>query len=292
MGTGTLLILAILIRIISNPISNVVQKKLTVYQHPFFVNFISYSCLAVISIILVWDYPVMELSSGFWAYAIFGGICGAFGNGFLIKALEMGQLSVLGPINSYKSVVGIIIAYLLMGEIPSIWGFSGVTLIIAGSYFVLNDSRGKFSWNLLRQEAIIYRFMALILTGTQAVFDKQVILHSNLTLAFASWCIFGALFSFPVLVLFKVDIQKEFRKINQYSILKYFWLIISIAIMVVSTNYTFSHMQVGPALALFQGSILVTVFFGYRFFQEGHFVKKIVGSLIMIGGSVLIILLN
>ncbi|MFD2201965.1 EamA family transporter [Shivajiella indica] len=292
MGAGSLLIIAILARIFSNPLSNVIQKQLTIRQHPFFVNFISYSVLALISIFLIYDFPMLDLPSGFWFYSILGGICGAFGNGFLVKALELGQLSVLGPINAYKSVVGIIIAFFLLGEIPNAFGFLGVTLIIVGSYIVLNNEGGGSSLKIFREEAILYRLLALILTGTQAVFDKQVILHSNLTLAFASWCFFGALFSLPILFLFKVKFRNEFRKIDLSSLIKYFLLSVSVAIMVISTNYTFSQMQVGPALALFQVSILISVFFGYRFFQETHLLKKIIGSLIMIAGSVLIILLN
>jgi uncharacterized membrane protein len=44
------------------------------------------------------------------------GITGALGNGFLLRALEKGDLSVLGPINSYKSVAGIIFAVFLLNQ--------------------------------------------------------------------------------------------------------------------------------------------------------------------------------
>ncbi|MGY6744517.1 MAG: EamA family transporter [Cecembia sp.] len=287
-----LLIVAILIRIFSNPVSNVIQKQLTLYQHPFFVNFISYALLAIISLVLAVQYPLNELPIGFWIYAAFGGAFGAFGNAFLVKALELGQLSILGPINAYKSIVGILIAFILLGELPNVWAFLGVFLIIIGSYVVLKRPQEKFSLAIFRSEAILYRFLALVLTGTQAVFDKQVILHSNLTLAFVSWCFFGAFFSIPVLYLFKVDFKHEWRKIDKTAAGKYIFLSISIAIMVMSTNYTFSLMQVGPALALFQVSILVAVFFGYSIFKESDLQKKIVGSLVMIAGSVLIILAN
>jgi uncharacterized membrane protein len=292
MEIESILLIAILIRIISNPLSNVFQKQLTVHQHPFFVNFISYGILSIVSLFLIYDYTLEKLPADFWIFSILGGICGALGNGFLVKALELGQLSVLGPINAYKSVVGIFFAFILLGEIPNLWAFLGVALIIIGSYFVLNNEGGKFSWALLKQEAIKFRLLALVLTGTQAVFDKQVILNSNLTLAFASWCIFGAMFSVPVLSLMKVNYKLEMSKIRFNSMVKYLALSMSVAIMVFTTNYTFSKMQVGPSLALFQVSILISVFFGYRFFKETDLVRKIIGSLIMILGSVLIILLN
>jgi len=88
------------------------------------------------------------LSQEFWIYSILGGMLGAAGNGFLIKALQSGELSVLGPINSYKSIVGMLIGILLLHEIPNVWGLMGIIIIIAGSYFVLDTTDEKFSWNI------------------------------------------------------------------------------------------------------------------------------------------------
>jgi drug/metabolite transporter (DMT)-like permease len=51
-------------------------------------------------------------------------------------------------------------------------------------------------------------------------------------------------------------------------------------------------MPVGYALSLFQLSTIVSVFFGHRFFNEQDIRKKLIGSAIMIAGSVIIILLK
>jgi drug/metabolite transporter (DMT)-like permease len=51
-------------------------------------------------------------------------------------------------------------------------------------------------------------------------------------------------------------------------------------------------MAVGYALSLFQLSTLVSVLFGYRFFKELDIRKKLIGSTIMIIGSIVIILLK
>ncbi len=286
------LIIAIVIRIISNPISNVFQKQLTLHQHPLFVNLLTYGMLSFASLYLVLDFPLLTITNEFWIYALLGGMCGALGNGFIIKALEKGELSVLGPINAYKSIVGIIFAFVIIGELPNIWGFTGVVFIIIGSYFVLDNNEGKFSWSIFKQPAIQYRIAALILTGIQAVLDKKVIQYSNLTYAFAAWCFFGFIFSIPLFLTTKQSIKNEFLKISKLVILKYLVLVISTAVMVLTTNYAFKHMEVGNALALFQVSILLSVLFGHHFFEEKGLIKKIAGSAIMIAGSLLIILLK
>ena len=287
-----ILVLAIIIRIIANPISNVFQKQLTNKHHPLFVNLVAYGILSLVSIFLISDFPFYTIPTSFWYYSLIGGLFGALGNGFIIKALQKGELSVLGPINAYKSIVGIIFACLLIGELPNAWGLLGVGLIIIGSYFVLDNGTEQLTWAVFKQPAIQFRIAALVFTGIQAVTDKQVILHSNLTYAFAGWCIFGFLFSIPLFFTSRISIKQQLSSFSNKITLKYIGLCLSVGTMVLCTNYAFKNMQVGTALALFQISILLTVLFGHHFFNEKGILKKITGAMIMIAGSLLIILLK
>ncbi len=286
-------LLAVIIRILVNPFSNVLQKQITLKgQHPLFINLATYTLLAFISVFLIYDISIQSLDTEFWIYSIAGGITGALGNGFILKALEKGDLSVLGPINAYKSIVGMLFAFIIIREVPNIWGLMGIGFIIVGSYFVLDTTEEKFSWQLFKTPAIQYRLAALVLTGIQAVLDKKVIEHSNLEIAFAGWSIFGAGFSFVFILFTKVSIQKEFKNVDGAILVKYFLLLLTVGLMLASTNYTLSHMPVGYALALFQLSILLSVVLGHRFFNELHLFKKLMGATIMVIGSALIILMK
>lgn len=288
-----LTLFAVIIRILVNPFSNVLQKQITIKgQHPLFINLITYLVLAIISTVFIFDISIQSLDSSFWWYSLAGGITGALGNGFIIKALEKGDLSVLGPINAYKSIIGMVFAYLLIKEVPNTWGLLGMALIIIGSYFVLDTTEEKFSWKLFKTPAIQYRLAALILTGIQAVLDKKVIENSNLEIAFAGWSIFGAGFSFVFILFTKVSIKQEVNKFNTSILLKFALLVTTVGLMLASTNYTLSHMPVGYALALFQLSILLSVVLGHRLFNELHLAKKLMGASIMIIGSAMIILLK
>ena len=286
-------LLAVIIRILVNPFSNVLQKQITLKgQHPLLINLATYTLLAFISVFLIYDISIQSLDTEFWIYSIAGGITGALGNGFIVKALEKGDLSVLGPINAYKSIVGMLFAFIIIREVPNIWGLMGIGFIIVGSYFVLDTTEEKFSWQLFKTPAIQYRLAALVLTGIQAVLDKKVIEHSNLEIAFAGWSIFGAGFSFIFILFTKVSIQKEFKNVDGAILVKYFLLLLTVGLMLASTNYTLSHMPVGYALALFQLSILISVVLGHRFFNELHLFKKLMGATIMVIGSALIILMK
>ena len=282
--------LAVLLRVLSNPFSNVFQKKLTGKGHdPLIVNFVSYLLLSVVCMSFAWRVDWASFPCQFWLYAALGGVFGAVGNGFLVMALKRGDLSVLGPINSYKSVVGIIVGILLLGELPSLLGVVGVATIIFGSYFVFDTTEEGFSWSLLRNREIQYRIWAMVLTAIEAVLIKKIIVYSDTTVSFIVWCWAGALFSLLQLMVMKVSIGSGLSRIEPRDWLTFIMLIACIGTMQYTTNYTFKHMNVGYGLALFQLSTIVSIALGYKIFHEQGIVKKLVGSVIMIGGSVLII---
>ena len=285
--------LSLLLRILSNPIGNVFQKKLTEKQnHPLLVNFLTFFILSILCIIPAWQLDWKQVPLHSWYYGIIAGIFGAAGNGLLVKALQGGDLSILGPINSYKSVVGILIGIIFLHEIPNIWGIIGIVLIIYGSYFVLDTMEEHFSWALLRNKEIQYRIWAMILTAIEAIFIKKVILYSSTTISFFFWCWFGAFFSFVLLFCFKVHFPKELKKIKYSHLPMYGLLVLCIGTMQYTTNYVFSHMNVGYSLALFQLSTIVSIILGYKIFKEQNIKKKLLGAIVMVVGSIVIIMLN
>lgn len=287
-----ILTIAILLRILSNPFANVFQKKLTIRGlSPLFVNFITYLMLALICLAFTFQLKWQDISADFWIYSIIMGLLGALGNLFLVKALQAGDLSVLGPINAYKAVISMLIGLFLLHEIPGIWGLIGVGLIIAGSYFVLNTTEEGFTWQLFRRREIQFRIWAMVLTATEAVIGKKVILVSSYIHSFFSWCWFGAVFSFVLLLWSRENLNSSLRRVELKTTGIFAGLILCIGITQFSTTYIFQQMPVGYALSLFQLSVLVNILLGYRIFREKDIRKKLIGGVIMIIGSVMIILL-
>lgn len=279
---------AVILRILSNPFSNVLQKKLTLKGYePLSINFLSYLGLSLFCILFLWQIDLLNTSLIAYKYAFIGGIFGALGNGFLISALEKGDLSVLGPINSYKSVVAMLFGIFILKELPTVQGILGIFLVIYGSYFVFGTQKEGFSIKLLKRRDILYRILALIFTAIEAVFIKKVIMFSDILTSFVFWCWFGMLFSFVMVILKRSLIKPIFSDLNKLIL-----LVFTTAIMQLSTNYVFNKMNVSYALALFQLSTIAVVIFGWKFFDEKDIKIKILGSSIMVLGSVLLILFN
>lgn len=268
----------ILTRIISNSYLNVFQKILTNCGFkPSVINFYTYLGL---SLLCLWLMPLFDIkfSSELIINFFVMGILGALGNYYIIKALSLGELSSLAPINSYKPIVAMLIAFFYLKEVPSLLALSGIILIITGTYILYSFGRGIYN-----KSAIFYRILALIFSGTEAVFIKKIILLTNIPTSFALWAISGLLFSLVFVITSKHD--KKLPNIK-YLLL----LILSVAIMQYSTNYVFSKINVAYALALFQLSTLLSVFLGVNIFKEEGLKRKLIASFIMILGAVVIIL--
>ena len=72
----------------------------------------------------------------------------------------------------------------------------------------------------------------------------------------------------------------------------YLALFLAVGVTQVSSNIALAGMPVGYALALFQTSALISVLFGYQFFNEHGIVRKLIGAGIMVAGAVLITVLG
>lgn len=280
-----LTIFAVIIRIISNSLSNVFQKRLTHRgMNSYAVNFYTYAGLSLLSLFFI--NSLAPLTNTVLINAAAGGIFGAAGNYYLIKALSRGDLSVLGPINAYKSVVAMIFAIFLAGEIPSLAGIFGIALLIFGSYVIFNTTKEGFSIKLLKRKDIKFRIYALIFTAIEAVFIKNVITSSDVLTSFVLWCFFGAIFAFSLLSTHKIKLKKP----NGLSVLFLCSIIMSAGVMQYSTNFVFERMNVSYALALFQLSAVLNVILGWKFFREKNLLKKLLGATIMAAGAAILIL--
>lgn len=270
------LIIGILIRIFSNSYLNVFQKLLTKKgEFSSIVNLYTYLGLMVIGFIIC---PNLNFNSSMIPYIITMGFLGALGNFFIVKALSCGELSALAPINSYKPIIALIFGFIILHETPNIREIIGIILILLGTLCL---SHAKILFN----KSTLYRFIALILLGTEAVFIKKVILLSDINSTFLYWVTTGFIFAliFALLSKHPLKIQKE-------NIPTQLCLILSVTLMQYTTTYIFAKMNVAYALALFQLSTIVSIFLGANMFKEKNILQKLVASFIMLFGATIILL--
>lgn len=291
----SLISLAILVRIVSNPLANVFQKKLMNHSaDPLFVTATTYGSLTILCLFVV-PWPSLLINSReFWTNMLACAVLSAAGNVFLARAVQIGELSVLGPINAYKAVVSMLVGIVLIGEIPSLAGLAGIGLIVAGSYIVLwqPSQASVFSVAVFRRSDVRLRLLALCCSAIDGVFLKKAIVVSTPLIALSYWAMLGFMFVLCWMLFSSHNRWSEQGQLLWKWRTSYLLLFLATGFMQLSTNIALQGVQVGYALALFQTSALLSVLFGYQFFGEGHLVPRLVGASVMVAGASLIVILG
>jgi drug/metabolite transporter (DMT)-like permease len=282
-------------RIVANPISNVFQKQLVQKSaDPVFIigathGLLTAVCLPLLLGLLPLD--ILDMEESFWASITIAALLAVFGNVLLVYALRSADLSLLGPINAYKSVISLVPGVFLIGEVPTRMGATGIFLILAGSYIVVDrrvdQPRSNAFVQFFRERGVQLRFAALVLSATEAVFLKRALLVSSPLTTFVLWSILGLPIA-SVVLLVRERLQEELRLLRK-SARTYLWLAMATGVMQLATLFTFGRLQVGYSLALFQLSTPISVFLGYRYFQERNIRKRLFGSAVMAAGAMLIV---
>jgi drug/metabolite transporter (DMT)-like permease len=174
-------------------------------------------------------------------------------------------------------------------------------LILAGSYFVVDtvaarSDRSAFGQfvrtafgQFVRTGGVPFRFAALAVSATEAVFLKRALLASTPLTTFAMWSVLGLPIAAIVsAVLLRGRVRAELVVLTRHP-RTYVSLALATGIMQLTTIVTFGRLQVGYSLALFQLSALLSVFLGYRYFQERDIRKRLLGAAVMVTGAAIIV---
>lgn len=235
----------------------------------------------------------VRLGFSFYANMLLCVLLAIAGNTLIVAALKLTDLSVLGPINAYKSIVSLVLGIFLLGEIPTPLGVAGILLILVGSYFFIEQQPSQRKTNsflqFFKDKGVRLRLFALVLSATEAIFLKKALLLSSPLITFIFWCVLGAFVASAAgLFLLKTELHNDTFTFKR-QIGTYLSLALTTGLMQFSTLYTFGVLQVGYSLALFQTSALLSVLFGYKFFREQNMLQRLLGASIMVIGAILIV---
>lgn len=273
--------------------ANVYQKKLThLGLHSLSVVTLSYLALAVISVPLIPLTGFAELTSTFWLNITLAAMLDMAGMLFLVLSLSRTDLSVFGPLNAYKVVISMLLAMVFLGEMPSIVGFIGVTVIVIGSA-LLFPSTERFSFRrvaaLFRERGVQYRFLSILLFSIGTMPLKTAVLSGGALAATVYWCLLGMPLAVGMQSVFRGQtLQADWQQARP----QWPWFIylgILMFLMQLMTLLVLSELLIAYSLALFQLSMVLQVFLGYRIFNEPHFWRRLAACSVMVAGSLIII---
>jgi drug/metabolite transporter (DMT)-like permease len=252
---------------------------------------ILFSLPVLIAIILLfYEIPVFDTSFLFLIF--FTVLINALAATLAYRAIKISDLSLVNPISSFNPVFTALIAYLFMGEKLDVKSILGILIIILGAYLLqiskLKEGIFRPFKALVNHKGVQMSFVAYFLWSVTPILQKTAIFHTTPRVpVFVSFIgLVGSLIVYTPLV---ARFSKHPIKIAK----KYLWLfLISGFISGIGQAVAFTAFSLGSlglVTAIFKLSMLFTVIFGWLFFKERNIRDRLVGSLVMLVGVVLLV---
>ncbi|MBE6522441.1 MAG: EamA family transporter [Thermoplasmata archaeon] len=222
-----------------------------------------------------------------WIFLILSGL--ATGASWLcyFKALQLGDVNKVVPVDKSSTVMAIMLAIIFLGETLSIPGIFGVVLILVGTILMIEkkdvkgmESKGS-SWLLFAIGSAVFAALTSILgkIGMEGI-------DSNLGTAIRTIVVLGMSW----IMIYVSHKQSKIHGIKRRDMA---FIILSGLATGASWMFFFGALQMGPASVIIpidKLSILVTIAFSYIVFREKLTKKSAIGLAGVVAGTLLLLL--
>lgn len=228
---------------------------------------------------------ITELSPTTWIFLILSGL--ATGASWLcyFRALQLGNINQVVPIDKSSIVLTVVLAFVLLGEPISPWKLVGLVAIGGGTFLMIQKKAGASrakgrSW-------FVYAGLSAVFASLTSIFGKIGItgVESNLGTALRT----GVVLVMAWLLVFVKGKQRTVRGISRREL-----GFIGLSGIATGASWLcyYKALQQGPASAVVpidKLSILVTIAFSYVVFREKLSKKAGVGLACIVLGTMLML---
>jgi len=251
------------------------------------------------------------LGQDFFVAVIITTVLNIAGLTLIFAALSSSDLSLSVPMLSFTPAFLIGTSYLLLHELPSVFGILGICIIVCGSYVLnISEQQDNFTdpvWSMIRNRGSWYMLIVAVLFAISINFDKIVLINSDpvfgmaLTVSLIGWS-FLLMSAYPVLVRWnKLRRMKpsnpepaQGNTVRTWELPSYVVpaLLIGLfgAIEAASINMAYTLQIVPYVIAIKRLSIIFMVLYGTIVFSEDEIKIRLAGAGLMVIGAVIILL--
>lgn len=228
------------------------------------------------------------------ALIVAGSILASLGFLFATKGVRHTEISVSSPLFMLSPGITALLAFLLLGESLKPLQIFGILLLVAGGY-VLEMKRGQSIRSNLKEitgaKYIHYIFIALLIFGTTAIFDRLVLGYYRLDpktyLALIQICI--AINFIIMMQIFHGGLKDIWSGIRSYGL-----SVLVIALMAVAYRFAqstaTSMAYVGLVISIKRTSSFFSTLIGGEMFKEENLGQKAAACLVMLLGLIMLVI--
>ena len=206
------------------------------------------------------------------------------------KAIRISPLSLVVPLISLTPVFLVFTSFVILRELPTIIGFFGILLVVAGAY-ILNLK--SFSKGILEPFKSIFREKGCVLMIIAAFLFSIVANLSKILVQKSSPLFYGALY-LVVMAISLLIISFFISRKNIVQLKSNFRDLLPIGLffglMVIFHNFAIRLVIVPYMVSIKRTSSIFSVLYGWFLFKEKNIPVRLIGALIMLIGAGLIVL--
>ena len=203
------------------------------------------------------------------------------------RSLQSSPLSHTMPFSSFTPIFLIPVAFIIIGELPSIRGILGIILIFVGGYIIHLQSGDILSpiKNLKNARGTRLMLLVAFLWSITATFEKVAVLSS-------SQAFYGTTITLLLTISYLPFILR--KSSENWRVIKNNWsqlalLGIIFGLMVLFQFTALKYLLVSYVIAFKRSGIIISVLVGIMIYREKSALKNLVASAVMILGVFLIL---
>lgn len=199
------------------------------------------------------------------------------------KALQLGDVNKVTPIDKSSTILTMILAFLFLGEDITVIKAVAVVLIGLGTYLMIQKKKSVEPTNVKNNKWILYASLSAIFASLTSILGKVGIegVESNLGTAIRTVVVLIMAW----MIVFVTRKQQTIQSIDRRS-----WIFLGLSGIATGASWMCYYRALKDGLAsvvvpIDKLSILVTIIFSYVFLKEKLSKKALIGLILIIAGT-------
>lgn len=207
---------------------------------------------------------------------------------YYFKALQIGDVNKVVPVDKSSTVLTMLLAFIFLGEGLSLLKIACMALIASGTYMMIEKKPSPGTVKRLKgNKWLLYAVLSAVFASLTAILGKVGIEGVESNLGTAIRTIVVVLMAW--LMVFWRGTQNQIKTIDRRS-----WLFLFLSGLATGLSWLCYYRALQDGLAsvvvpIDKLSILVTVFFGYLVFKEKLHRKSALGLVLIVAGTLLLL---
>jgi len=264
--------------------ADAISKKAMVRSHEYVIAWVREGYALPFLSLAFFFIDIPSLDTTFWLSLLFMIPLEIAAILLYVKAIKLSPLSLTIPFLAVSPVFIILIAFILLGELPDRSGLLGILLIVIGAYLLnikttREDLLGPIK-AIRRERGSIFMIIVALIYSVTATLGKVAVQHSGPIF-------FGAFYPFLLTLILSVVLWRKGLLPEVLSRPKTFLAIgVFTAIMILTHFKAISMADVAYMISVKRASLVFSVLYGRVLFGEENIKERLTGSMLMIAGMV------